>query len=43
MGIYDNYAKISKLKMLKEKTIHILNFMINQNSVVAYMLRDNIL
>ena len=41
--IYDNYAKISKLKMLKEKTIHILNFMINQNSVVAYMLRDNIL
>ena len=41
--IYDNYSNISKLKMLKEKTIHILNIMINQNSVVAYMLRDNIL
>lgn len=41
--IYDNYAKITKLKMLKERTVNILNFMITQNSVVAYMLRDNIL
>lgn len=41
--IYENYSNICKTKMLKDKVIYILDFLINQNSVVAYMLRDNIL
>lgn len=41
--IYENYRDICKTKMVKEKVIYILNFLINQNSIIAYMLRDNIL
>jgi hypothetical protein len=41
--IYENREKIRKKRRLREDILVILNFLVENGSVVGYMLRENIL